>query len=172
MLFAFQSTLPSRGATAAVPAVPTQILFQSTLPSRGATRPESRSKGVDRYFNPRSPRGERRHRPETVVQPAQISIHAPLAGSDRIIRRCSKSALISIHAPLAGSDGGYGVPLHGQGRFQSTLPSRGATAIRMSVNLIAPNFNPRSPRGERLRAEREIIMTNFISIHAPLAGSD
>ena len=100
--------------------------FQSTLPSRGATTVSSRTACMH-----------------------VISIHAPLAGSDSTI--CAPSTLrpISIHAPLAGSD------IHGiEGafdwlRFQSTLPSRGATYQR--------SYSYR-------RVE--------ISIHAPLAGSD
>ena len=34
-------------------------------------------------------------------------------------------------------------------RFQSTLPSRGATSITRPMACTTSNFNPRSPRGER-----------------------
>ena len=122
-------------------------------------------------FNPRSPRGERR---KTV----QLWRH--------ILR-------ISIHAPLAGSDGMRISPIVSLSEFQSTLPSRGATftAVRRAVlhiiSIHAPlagsvqtmtvpsssslDFNPRSPRGERLEASHTVRII-FISIHAPLAGSD
>ena len=123
-------------------------LFQSTPPSRGATDT------IKRY-------------PHDAI----ISIHAPLAGSDRHFistatgkvyfnprpprgerQRCGGSGRgrdISIHAPLAGSD------LMGDGvyaqdpEFQSTPPSRGATGY------VAP-----------------ALLLTLISIHAPLAGSD
>ena len=79
----FQSTLPARGATAPDADGDPFFLFQSTLPARGATHAPARAldglldisihaprEGSDvkhseflispQYFNPRSPRGERR----------------------------------------------------------------------------------------------------------------
>ena len=101
----FQSTLPLRGATRGLrravhrachfnPHSPCgerrpytsspkySLLFQSTLPLRGATRPASKRYSANSNFNPHSPCGER---PEQVKIEAQrfISIHTPLAGSDR-----------------------------------------------------------------------------------------
>ena len=79
-----------------------------------------------------------------------ISIHAPLAGSDAIsFNSSSFPSRISIHAPLAGSD----IP------HQSRVPA-------------VPDFNPRSPCGERRQAVLQHITDIVISIHAPLAGSD
>ena len=147
--FLFQSTLPSRGATRS--SLPRDLIlsFQSTLPSRGATA-----------FC------------ETLSVTLLISIHAPLAGSDFIgNRQLSYVVSISIHAPLAGSDIiELFLPLFCT-RFQSTLPSRGATFSRFItfycfvISIHAPlagsdihkaeqkfpvtDFNPRSPRGER-----------------------
>ena len=56
---------------------------------------------------------------------------------------------ISIHAPLAGSD-----------RFAS------------GGYISGPDFNPRSPCGERLAVVVPAALQVCISIHAPLAGSD
>ena len=56
---------------------------------------------------------------------------------------------ISIHAPLAGSDTAYVSPLHDRDTFQSTLPSRGATSTLCIFSPHLTYFNPRSPRGER-----------------------
>ena len=55
--------------------------FQSTLPLRGATKPQGDS-------------------------PARIdiSIHAPLTGSDQALTLQDIKNMISIHAPLTGSD--------------------------------------------------------------------
>ena len=56
----FQSTLPARGATGAnVGNMRTSKKFQSTLPARGATASCSAESCLPRYFNPRSPHGER-----------------------------------------------------------------------------------------------------------------
>ena len=79
-------------------------------------------------------------------------------------------------------------------RFQSTLPSRGATPDGKTkkadkvISIHAPlagsdggsgnisgiiqDFNPRSPRGERPRKPIWDKLYSTISIHAPLAGSD
>ena len=123
----FQSTLPSRGATAGSFIYDNGASrFQSTLPSRGAT-----------VLN------------NCLASFPIISIHAPLAGSDRKVFFYAHGMRISIHAPLAGSDDSSLFFRSGRPKFQSTLPSRGATG------------KPHLPRRKR-----------GISIHAPLAGSD
>ncbi len=78
--------------------------FQSTLPSRGATKHKRRKRCNARHFNPRSPRGERQLRKsaadlEVVFQSTLPSRGATLTLADYITLDC-----ISIHAPLAGSD--------------------------------------------------------------------
>ena len=79
-------------------------------------------------------------------------------------------------------------------KFQSTLPLRGATCFDAGHADGAPNFNPRSPYGERLHvlfsggningfqstlplrgatgAGGKRPYVEKISIHAPLTGSD
>ena len=123
-------------------------------------------------FNPRSPRGERRYSHWQCHQTVYISIHAPLAGSDRRQVMAADFIVISIHAPLAGSDSAWLTSLFVGFVFQSTLPSRGATRLPVSLLPTVPNFNPRSPRGERHAEEQSYIPDIMISIHAPLAGSD
>ena len=100
--------------------------FQSTLPSQGAT-----------FFV----------LSDTNIY--QISIHAPLTGSDVIFNQKCSDFSISIHAPLTGSDS--------------------------SSALIATShdyFNPRSPHRERHNPLAVINPLSAISIHAPLTGSD
>ena len=64
------------------PAARAMAAFQSTLPVGGATgRGRSRSQ-IPRYFNPRSPWGERPNFPQLVPGAYPISIHAPRGGSD------------------------------------------------------------------------------------------
>ena len=77
-------------------------------------------------FNPRSPRGERRAI-SVLDNSLGISIHAPLAGSDYEDKEGFLKRVISIHAPLAGSDDVDKWNDINELRFQSTLPSRGAT---------------------------------------------
>ena len=57
-------------------------------------------------------------------------------------------------------------------KFQSTLPSRGATPEILRSGHGTFYFNPRSPRGERPEPAVHERAGAGISIHAPLAGSD
>ena len=81
-----------------------------------------------------------------------ISIHAPREGSDRRNRRRAEKLSISIHAPREGSDSisCAAQSFTRKGRFQSTLPVRGATLPIRLRNAVSV----------------------FISIHAPREGSD
>ena len=145
-------------------------------------------------FNPRSPHGER---PVIEMNPAsasRISIHAPRRGSD--LQSDVGSALlgaISIHAPRRGSDGS---PRQDRRRLSISIhaPRRGSDSMRVAHWLTSPNFNPRSPQGERLNAGMALAYLSqfqstlpaggatrsvclncgsyFISIHAPRRGSD
>ena len=128
------------------------------------------------YFNPRSPHGERRppaksRRPRVPFQstlPARgatdqeqpsggnsdISIHAPRTGSDALETENRWIFRISIHAPRTGSDTAGNVPAGAGQIFQSTLPARGATVTVKVSGWELPDFNPRSPHGERRRCRR------------------
>ena len=83
-----------------------------------------------------------------------------------------REKIISIHAPREGSD------IHQFDRrvyhfiFQSTLPARGATMTDEDDQRFLENFNPRSPRGERLLPRGGLPPRRCISIHAPREGSD
>ncbi len=78
---------------------------------------------------------------------------------------------ISIHAPLAGSD----IPTHNKHttniQFQSTLPSRGATLINQPTTA-ATTFQSTLPSRGATAAQHYKLPEISISIHAPLAGSD
>ena len=168
----FQSTLPARGATRHFLNCKRTHRFQSTLPARGATvagfaagkiaqisihAPRTGSdhtskvtKGVSRYFNPRSPHGERPAGHSGCSKKPDISIHAPRTGSDTRFVCIYTIVIISIHAPRTGSDR-HRLRTHCQANpFQSTLPARGATpGLLRPLGHLLPHFNPRSPHGER-----------------------
>ena len=101
----FQSTLPLRGATSMLPLWGGIVVFQSTLPLRGAT-------AIDI------------HR----VAFIEISIHAPLAGSDPR-RRGPRTgpAHFNPRSPCGERPMPSSVSTISS-KFQSTLPLRGATA--------------------------------------------
>ena len=126
MTLGFQSTLPVRGATRFAWHNTPAGVFQSTLPVRGATQLV----------------GQR-------VGRREISIHAPRAGSDPCLP-------VNMTVPVdfnprspCGERPRTLMPLQDNSGFQSTLPVRGATNIRLPILSV-------------LR----------ISIHGPRAGSD
>ena len=99
--------------------------FQSTLPSQGAT-----------------------DLPEGIASVLDISIHAPLTGSDMfLLSNELNSRYFNPRSP------------HRERRFKVNL----ANTVR--------NFNPRSPHRER-RFPVFPYIPPIISIHAPLTGSD
>ena len=149
-LMEFQSTLPARGATLFPPATPrwqaisihaprtgsdcssvmasySDLSFQSTLPARGATAAAAACLSWTLYFNPRSPHGERR-----------------LA-----IRRAFSRSYFNPRSPHGERRSRRWRQKQPHGKFQSTLPARGATR--------------RFTSSQRTRR---------ISIHAPRTGSD
>ena len=90
------------------------LSFQSTLPARGATQAVIFGTVPLIGFNPRSLRGERR---EKVTEQVAVDV-------------------VSIHAPREGSDvTGQSQRPHAQ-KFQSTLPARGATALKQPALLM------------------------------------
>ena len=121
--------------------------FQSTLPARGATLNAGRLPAIWRYFNPRSPHGERL---EFLSVPAvvRISIHAPRTGSDFSSPNTGERPFISIHAPRTGSDNPLLPPMHLEIDFNPRSPHGERLNCSISV-LSVKYFNPRSPHGER-----------------------
>ena len=144
-------------------------------------------------FDPRSPCGERQGDGADVERIDGVSIHAPHVGSDKLplgsfpsyapfqstlpmwgatslFREAACRRAISIHAPMRGRQDlltyhSYIAP------FQSTPPcGERRQSWRRCFRLR--HFNPRSPCGERLRADGTVTLFGKISIHAPHAGSD
>ena len=145
--------------------------FQSTLPLRGATLRSPPRSCTSRHFNPRSPCGERPMYGLSCSNCSGISIHAPLAGSDRRIGVAGGRLFISIHAPLAGSDMLKDAVTQNAITFQSTLPLRGATP-RTPHRTGGGEFQSTLPLRGATFAPAGRVDKGDISIHAPLAGSD
>ena len=162
---------PRTGSDLCALAVIVRLVISIHAPRTGSDRTRCSSPTTRRYFNPRSPHGERLGVTTTQEMLESISIHAPRTGSDRRSRRTRSSASDfnprSPHGERRGVNQGIDDIL----RFQSTLPARGATfdafQRRVSVSIsihaprtgsdgsfqtegeVYPHFNPRSPHGER-----------------------
>ena len=79
---------------------------------------------------------------------------------------------ISIHALLAESDPRNKLQQFQHSSFQSTLSLRRATFSFDLYFKFRPDFNPRSPCGERQPFDWQRVAEGTISIHALLAESD
>ena len=147
--FAFQSTLPAKGATKYVWRVErVQFDFNPRSPRR-ERRCEAIHSSALRYFNPRSPRRERRRVMQISASPEHISIHAPREGSDDGTHTVSvRTQDFNPRSPRRERRRHRSLLCVAQ-QFQSTLPAKGATRV---------DIPPR----------RKFC----ISIHAPREGSD
>ena len=170
----FQSTLPARGAThlagaqprhsqnfnprsprgerrGSIAAVVNQHIISIHAPREGSDRWPAVPRSRQCNFNPRSPRGERRKAHHTaVVDPQDFNPRSPRGERPGRSLPSLHPSRISIHAPREGSDGVRAAAANiGTGKFQSTLPARGATGGGGGDDYHSFDFNPRSPRGER-----------------------
>ena len=159
----FQSTHPARGATNVIIEQEQGLLtFQSTHPARGATGAVTHRMGV-----------------------AEISIHAPREGCDRLLWMLLLPTQISIHAPREGCDGqpglaflgGHGISIHApregcdlrratlRGRevaLQSTPPGV-RLAAPSSSSISTDTFQPTPPAwgATRCAPSCAALWTNF-----------
>ena len=115
------------------------------------------------YFNPRSPHGERHGRMVVTGVRWAISIHAPRTGSDRIRPVLGKHPLISIHTPRTGSDQCVSTSPRGQPHFNPRSPHGERRRANRRCSTFR-HFNPRSPHGERRGArDRKCVGEGFQS---------
>ena len=126
------------------------VQFQSTLPVRGATPARCRTRRAPRYFNPRSPCGERHLSRSRDFGPNSFQPTLPVRGATEASEREFDEAHISTHAPRAGSD----VPeLHFSSfpsfDFNPRSPCGERRSCLTSTGATTNDFNPRSPCGER-----------------------
>ena len=148
MLSLFQSTLPVGGATISghphTDRLPISIhaprggsdwhishfflpiSISIHAPRGGSDLPITYIACRDRYFNPRSPWGERRYCRRTFDYQGRFQSTLPVGGATQAASSADELLTISIHAPRGGSD-------QGQYCFRRTCD----------------DFNPRSPWGER-----------------------
>ena len=125
-----------------------------------------------RYFNPRSPDGER---PGSVSRLMQSKWNSNPRSPDGEQREAGVQAavlpFISIHAPRMGSDSRPHAAPCTPRNFNPRSPD-GERHTHQTQATKHRHFNPRSPDGERLIRTCLAGFTSDISIHAPRMGSD
>ena len=147
----FQSTLPAGGATLYSSMMAAHSArFQSTLPAGGATLDGLTDFQRQNVFQSTLPAGGATIRRNPPIPRHPISIHAPRGGSDLLMRCVAKHFReISIHAPRGGSD-----------RQNHQLRRR-----------TQHDFNPRSPRGERLIDNLDLLLHHRFQSTLPAGGA-
>ena len=191
--YIFQSTLPLRGATRLSGAVcPNSWIsihapltgsdghaaLLSAAPAISIHAPLTGSDGLSlclrdsvHYFNPRSPYGERRAFSKRPNSSCRFQSTLPLRGATWYQLANRNRVKISIHAPLTGSDCLIAAPTAGHAYFNPRSPY-GERHIWWPRLGLERHFNPRSPYGERPPMTYNAVDILWISIHAPLTGSD
>ena len=119
-------------------------IFQSTLPGWGATRPSSSSCQSSKYFNPRSPDGERPG--QAVAEKWLCGFQSTLPGWGAT-KPCPARMISHIFQSTLP---GWGATCEGRtrrraGRFQSTLPGWGATYLVREGTYGADKFQSTLP---------------------------
>ena len=169
--YKFQSTLPLRGATSRPPKPGMSAGYFNPRSPYGERQPGKPGALCQDHFNPRSPYGERRGENDDLIMFLSFQSTLPLRGATLERPDGFTGQDISIHAPLTGSDR----PGHKHRRSHPHFNPRSPYGERRKERWWLPcitYFNPRSPYGERLSQLTSLIQSGNISIHAPLTGSD
>ena len=123
------------------------------------------------YFNPRSPWGERLLQTLIAVSNTRFQSTLPVGGAtSKDVRHVSKVTFQST-LPVGGAT----VHRHGArpgGIISIHAPRGGSDLARHLTTDKHPDFNPRSPWGERHLVDPFGVTGIRISIHAPRVGSD
>ncbi len=160
---------------------------------RGARLPKTSPDCRPGCFNPRAPRGARQRRSERARAGLTVSIHAPRAGRDMVIR-CGISAARCFN-PRAPRGARLKPTRVDPSKlvFQSTRPARGATlggrlaeqladvsihapragrdVVVLPTISITSSFNPRAPRGARPAEERSAHARLMFQSTRPARGA-
>ena len=127
----------------------------------------------DDYFNPRSPCGERRCAGKrTLILTRDFNPRSPCGERHVCKSLVTSQRVFQSTLPVWGATFGNSQIKKATRIFQSTLPVWGATGIEYSTASSKPDFNPRSPCGERPGIVVACLVAVLISIHAPRVGSD
>ena len=144
----FQSTLPSQGATAGQETPKADIEISIHAPLTGSDHNRKFTIIGKCNFNPRSPHRERRELIAGFPKAPKFQSTLPSQGATVCRLRNAQTYQISIHAPLTGSDI-QGCRLHCLHHdFNPRSPHRERQLFCYPYNFLY-DFNPRSPHRER-----------------------
>jgi len=168
----FQSTLPSRGATRAGSGQMRTHPVSIHAPLARSDNAPGNSVSYISSFNPRSPREERPPLAHRSMSNSRFQSTLPSRGATERHIRLAADAEVSIHAPLARSDRRQATLKPKKRCFNPRSPREERRALVEVLRPATTSFNPRSPREERQANGGVIQHRRTVSIHAPLARSD
>ena len=147
-------------------------LFQSTPPARGATRRRSaRTSATCCYFNPRPPRGGRRHRDRLRRLHHHFNPRPPRGGRQYRALLRQRGLEFQSTPPARGATVMSALPVY-FGLFQSTPPARGATGKSCGNSPLSFGFQSTPPARGATSLNAHFFRYIAISIHAPREGGD
>src|ERR1035441_9909478 len=126
MLYLFQSTRPTRGATSPLPLHRWSRRGSIHAPHEGRDASVSACDACYTCFNPRAPRGARPRHFHFIAGHGGVQSTRPTRGATRPLVLVTHVILVSIHAPHEGRD-----------------------LATSTSSLVTAGFNPRAPRGAR-----------------------
>ena len=145
-------------------------VFQSTFPLRGATHGSTHGSATNGFQSTFPLRGATTRRDKT-ADAEKISIHVPLAGSDKPLDPpAPPTRNFNPRSPCGERPDSHTVTASGS-IFQSTFPLRGAT-FPVAVWRYAADISIHVPLAGSDIVHQFGFVDRLISIHAPLAGSD
>ena len=149
-----------------------QLVISIHAPREGGDDGRSSDGGKADDFNPRPPRGGRLSRTRARSAFLIFQSTPPARGATQDRQAGRYCAQISIHAPREGGDRltPTGKPLPGD--FNPRPPRGGRPLVLDDTIIKVDDFNPRPPRGGRLLAKAAFARQYVISIHAPREGGD
>ena len=110
--------------------------------------------------------------PEGIASVLDISIHAPLTGSDVYDKQAEQCvSYISIHAPLTGSDQIIQTRMSQFLDFNPRSPHRERQAHVQVCERPTTYFNPRSPHRERLYIPSITMIIHLFQSTLPSQGA-
>ena len=124
-----------------------------------------------RYFNPRSPHGERPLIARRVNAARLFQPTLPARGATKFVVKMLVEKVFQPTLPARGATSSRARPEWRQTIFQPTLPARGATPADShgSRKVLISTHAPRTGSDAPLAAKRD---WRAISTHAPRTGSD
>ena len=104
---------------------------------------------ISRYFNPRSPHGERHRWRPRIPSRTHFNPRSPHGERHNVSYPLVLAIIISIHAPRMGSDDRYGEGAEDAVHISIHAPRMGSDVHCRIHRRPCRDFNPRSPHGER-----------------------